>query len=214
MINSSGISRYIKNTDEYLSIAGTSKGLYKEKGSKFIAYAYPVSSIEQINDILTGLKKEYHDARHHCYAYVLGLDREEYRVYDNGEPVNTAGKPILNQINIRKLTNVIVVVIRYFGGIMLGKGGLIRAYKQAADSALQNASIVKIIQKEIYRLCFDLQRINNVMKIIGESQLEVISQKFEQLSEIKISIRKNNVPDIINKLRMIDDIKIEYLGNE
>jgi uncharacterized YigZ family protein len=214
MINSSGTSRYIKNTDEYLSIAGTSKGLYKEKGSKFIAYAYPVNKIEQIDDILTRLKKKYHDARHHCYAYVLGPDREEYRVYDNGEPVNTAGKPILNQINLRKLTNVIVVVIRYFGGIMLGKGGLTRAYKQAADNVLQNASIVKIIQKETYRLCFDLQHINNVMKIIGESNLDVISQKFEQLPEIKISIRKNNAPDIINKFRMINNIKIEHLGNE
>jgi len=214
MTNSSGISRYIKDTDEYLSITGISKGLYKEKGSKFIACAYPVRSIEQIDDILARLKKEYHDASHHCYAYVLGPDREKYRVYDNGEPVNTAGKPILNQINLRKLTNIIVVVIRYFGGIMLGKGGLMRAYKQAADNALHNASVVKIIQKEIYRLCFDLQYINKVMKIIGESNLEVISQKFEQFSEIKISIRKKIVPDIINKLTMIDGIKIEFLGNK
>jgi len=202
----------MKYSDEYLTITSTATGSYKEKGSKFIAYACPVNGIEQINNVITRLKKEHHDARHYCYAYVLGYDKKEYRVNDDGEPSNTAGKPILGQINARELTNVIVIIIRYFGGTLLGKGGLIRAYKQAAANALQNASIIKMVQKEKYQICFDLKAVNNVMKIIGESKLEVISQKFEQLSEVNIAIRKNAASAIINKFRMIDGIKVKYLG--
>ena len=200
------------NADEYLTIASSSTGSYKEKGSKFIAFAYPVNNTVQVNDILSRLRTKYHDAHHCCYAYVLGLKRDKYRVNDDGEPVNTAGKPILSQINARKLTNVCVVVIRYFGGILLGKGGLARAYMQAADHALRNAPIIKKLQKEMYRVCFDLKDMNDVMKIIGNSSLEVISQKFEQIPEINIGIRTKDVPAIIKKFTMINGVEIKNLG--
>ena len=202
----------MKYRDEYLTIAQPSTGLFKEKGSKFMAFAFPVYNTEQINEILARLKKEHHSAQHHCYAYILGLEGTESRVHDDGEPPHTAGKPILGQIISRKLTNILIVIIRYFGGVFLGKGGLARAYKNAAADALNNASVIKMIQKKIYRLSFEYKELNNVMKIIGESGSEVISQKYEQLAQIEISIRKNMVPGVMNKFKLIDKMKVEYLG--
>lgn len=202
----------MKNRDEYLTIAQPSTGLYKEKGSKFIAFAFPVTTIGQINNILARLKKEHHSAQHHCYAYILGAEKNEYRVNDDGEPANTAGKPILSQIISRKLTDILVLVIRYFGGILLGKGGLIRAYKNAAADVLENASVIISIHKEIYRICFDYKDMSKVMKIIGETDLEVISQKYEQSAQIEISIRKNIAPGIINQFKILDSMIVEYLG--
>ncbi len=204
----------MKNSDEYLTIAGPSTGLYKEKGSKFLAFAFSVSTTEQINEILTRLKKEHHGAQHHCYAYILGMKRNEYRMHDNGEPANTAGKPIFNQIASRKLTNILVMVIRYFGGVLLGKGGLIRAYKNAAANALDHASVIKMIHKERYRICFDYKDINNVMKIIGETELDVISQKYEHMAQIEISIRKNKIPRVMNQFKMLDNIIVEPLDKK
>ena len=202
----------MKYRDEYLTIAQPSTGLFKEKGSKFRAFAFPVYNVEQINSILARLKKEHHAAQHHCYAYILGPKGTEFRIHDDGEPAHTAGRPILNQIISRKLTNILVVTIRYFGGVLLGKGGLARAYRNAAANALDNASVIKKVQEDIYRLSFEYKDLNSVMKIIGLTGLEVMSQTYEKLARIEISIRKNMAPGVLNQFRSIDKLKVEYLG--
>ena len=140
--------------DKYRTVNAIAEGLYKEKGSRFISFIYPVKSEEEIKDIVAGLKTKYYDARHHCYAYCLGANRERFRANDDGEPSSTAGKPILGQIVSNDLSNVLIVVIRYFGGIKLGVSGLIQAYKEAASDAINNAEIVERTVDEVIRVRF------------------------------------------------------------
>jgi uncharacterized YigZ family protein len=157
--------------DTYQTISSSSQGIYKEKGSKFIALAFPVSSEKDIKMQLAALRKEYHDARHHCYAYCLGYDKSAWRVNDDGEPSGTAGKPIFGQIQSKDLTNILIVVMRYFGGIKLGIPGLINAYRTAAKEALGQASIVTRMVEEIYEVCFEYPLMNDVMKILKEEHM-------------------------------------------
>ena len=162
---------------KYRTLSAPTTGFYKEKGSKFYAYAYPVSHTEHIQTYLTQLRKEHHQARHHCYAYVLQADGSEYRTQDDGEPKHSAGDPILGQIRSQNLTYALVVVIRYFGGTKLGMGGLIQAYKEAARLALEPAPIVEKELTEIWTLQFDFQQLNLVMRLVKELGLTIIGQQ-------------------------------------
>lgn len=197
--------------DEYLTISNPSEGFFKDRGSKFLAFAYPVSTEEKIKEIQEQLRSNYHDARHHCYAYMLGKDREIFRANDDGEPSSTAGKPILGQINSFELTNILIVVIRYFGGTKLGVSGLINAYKTAAEDALKNAKIIKKTLHDIYELRFEYPVMNDVMKIMKEEQIEHIDQKFELSCSITLSLRKADVDKVLSKFDRIEDLKIEYI---
>jgi len=189
--------------DTYQTISSTSQGIYKEKGSKFIAHAFPVSSEEDVKEKLSALRKEYHDARHHCYAYCLGPDRAAWRVNDDGEPSGTAGKPIHGQILSKDLTNILIVVIRYFGGIKLGIPGLINAYRAAARDALEQARIVTRTVEEIYETRFGYPVMNEVMKILKEENAGIIEQEFENDCRIRFSIRQSSGSKIISRLQKI-----------
>ncbi len=197
--------------DTYKTIAETSEGFYKEKGSKFIAYAYPVTSEEEIKAHIANLKKEYYDARHHCYAYMLGADKKNFRANDDGEPSSTAGKPILGQILSKDLTNILIVVVRYFGGTKLGVSGLIHAYKIAAVEAISNAEILDKTVNDIYDIHFDYLVMNDVMKIIKDDQPKQLGQDFNLTCKITLSIRQSDVDRIIEKFNKIDSVKADFI---
>jgi uncharacterized YigZ family protein len=197
--------------DTYQTISSSSQGIYKEKGSKFIAHAFPVSSEEDIKMQLAALRKEYPDARHHCYAYCLGYDKSAWRVNDDGEPSGTAGKPIFGQIQSMNLTNILIVVIRYFGGIKLGIPGLINAYRTAAREALGQTSIVARTVEEIYEVCFEYPLMNDVMKILKEEQADILRQEFENTSKIRFSIRRSSGMKITSRLQKIQGTTTIFL---
>lgn len=186
--------------DTFLTIEAPSEAIFKEKMSKFIAYAYPVRSVKEFEQHLQKLQKEYYDARHICWAYMLGHERTDFRSNDNGEPSGTAGKPILGQINSRGLTNVAIFVIRYFGGIKLGTGGLIVAYREAASEVLEQAHIIEEIVTESYEVEFTYERMNAVMQIIKEENLEIVSQLFELECWLKVRIRLNDYEQVSRRL--------------
>lgn len=197
--------------DTYKTITNTCTGLYKEKGSKFIAIAIPVLNEESVKQKLEELRKEYYDARHHCYAYVLGPDKSAWRTNDDGEPSGTAGKPIHGQILSFDLTNILIVVVRYFGGTKLGVSGLITAYKTAAKDALSQAEIVEKTVNEIYKLEFPYQVMNDVMRIIKEENLHIIDNQSNNTCIITYSIRKNEADRIKSRFLKTHENKITYL---
>ncbi|MEA2105661.1 MAG: YigZ family protein [Bacteroidota bacterium] len=197
--------------DEYLTISKPSEGLFKDRGSKFLAFAYPVSSEEEIKAIQEQLRNKYHDARHHCYAYMLGPEKKVYRANDDGEPSSTAGKPILGQIRSFNLTNILIVVIRYFGGTKLGVGGLINAYKTAAEKALNNAKIIKKTLHDIYELKFDYPQMNEIMRIMKEENIEQMDQNFELTCSITLALRKAEVEKVLSKFDRVEKLKIEFV---
>lgn len=197
--------------DEYLTISKPSEGLFKDRGSKFLAFAYPVSNEDEIKIIQEQLRSDYHDARHHCYAYMLGKDKDVFRANDDGEPSSTAGKPILGQIRSHDLTNILIVVIRYFGGTKLGVSGLINAYKTAADEALKNAKIIKKTLHDIYKLKFDYPEMNEIMRIMKEEQIEQIDQSFELSCSITLALRKADVDKVLSKFDRVENLKIEFV---
>ncbi|MBE9480710.1 MAG: YigZ family protein [Bacteroidetes bacterium] len=200
--------------DTYKTIENISEGLFKDRGSKFIAHAIPVNNESQVKEHLSALRKIYHDARHHCYAYQLGFDKSSYRINDDGEPSGTAGKPIFGQILSYDLTNILIVVVRYFGGTKLGVGGLINAYKTSAKDALNNAKIIKKTINEVYEIIYDYPVMNAVKKIIKEENITQVSQKFDLNCKIKFLIRKSNSSRIYEKFMKIKGLKINYLHTE
>ncbi len=177
--------------DTYLTVARQSEAIYKEKKSQFLAFAYPAQTEEQVKDWLQTLRKKYYDARHHCYAYVLGENKETFRANDDGEPNHSAGDPILGQIRARNITQVLVVVVRYFGGVKLGVGGLVQAYKTAASEALDQADIVEKVMTCPLQVQFDYVRLNEVMKVVKEYELELLDQQFENTCFIRVRVRKS-----------------------
>lgn len=193
----------------YKTIGKQSQGLYKEKGSKFISYAYPVESVDEIAGIVTALKKEYYDARHHCYAWRLGYDGAMTRANDDGEPSSTAGKPILGQLVSNDLTNVLVVVIRYFGGTKLGVSGLIRAYKEATIDALDSNEIVEREIETIVDVTFGYECMNQVMKVIKDCEPRIVEQDFNNLSTIKLSICNARRDMLLSKMGDILGVIVE-----
>lgn len=199
------------NDDTYNMLATRGDGLYKEKGSKFIAEAFTVMNEDEAKAAITDIKKKYFDARHHCFAYMIGPDKKTFRSSDDGEPSGTAGKPILNQILSKDVTNVCVVVTRYFGGIKLGTSGLINAYKTAARDALDNAQVVGKTINEFYSLEFEYPLMNEVMRIMKEENLEQNNPRFELDCYLEFSTRQNDAPKIEEKFRNLFGVKITHL---
>lgn len=198
--------------DTYKTIQQKAEGLYKEKGSKFIAYAYPVTMEEEAKEIVQGLKKEYYDARHHCYAYRVGPKGEAFRMNDDGEPSSTAGRPIYGQLLSFDVTNLLVVVIRYFGGTKLGVSGLINAYQSATKDALENAEIVEKTVDACYEVKFGYHMLNDVMKVIKDEQPNIERQEFDNSCTIRLSIRQSRAAVLEAKLTNIDGLSIDNLG--
>lgn len=197
--------------DIYRTIKSTSQGTFREKGSKFIARAYPVNDQESVKSIIDGLRKEYHDARHHCYAYMLGYQREIWRINDDGEPSGTAGRPIMGQINSYELTNILIVVIRYFGGTLLGVPGLINAYKTAAAEAINNAEIIECTVEDHYEITFPYASMNDVMKILKDESAGQYDQTFDLKCRMVINFRLSKQEKIIGRLSRIDGLNWKFL---
>ena len=197
--------------DIYKEIKTSSKGTYKEKGSKFISYCYPVHSKKEIKEKIEAVKKIEHSARHHCYAYILSANESEQRVNDDGEPSSTAGKPILGQILSNNLTNILIVVVRYFGGVKLGVSGLIRSYKSAAAEAISNSIIITKTIKEQYELSFEYPQMNNVMRLVKEFNLEIINTDFQIECKLIFAINKNLSQNHINSIKENHKLKIKYI---
>ena len=195
--------------DTFLTIKEPSEGEYKEKGSKFLAFAFQVRTEEQVKERLDELRKKYYDARHHCYAYQLGQNGELWRANDDGEPNHSAGTPILNQIKSFNLTDVLVVVIRYFGGTKLGVSGLINAYKTSTQEALENAEIEEKIITKVVSFSFDYLGMNDVMKLIKDYDLEIIEQEFTNTCQMKLSVRLAIVEEVEAKLKDIKEVKMD-----
>ena len=190
-------------TDEYRTIKTEGEGYYTDKRSKFLAFAHHVSSVEEIKDILAGYRKKYFDARHVCYAYMLGPERLEFRANDDGEPSSTAGKPILGQINSNELTDILIVVVRYYGGVNLGTSGLIVAYREAAADAIAHSEIETRQVEEIITYNFPYPMMNDVMRIVKDMQPRIVSQTYDNTCEIKLSIRKSEAEQLRNRLQKL-----------
>lgn len=197
--------------DTYRTIAERSEGIFRDRGSKFIAIALPVSSEEEVKSKLEEIRAEYHDARHHCFAYQLGPDRSAFRFSDDGEPSGTAGRPILGQINSNGLTNVLVVVVRYFGGTKLGVRGLIDAYKSSTSEAFAASQIVERTVDEVYSVKFDYPAMNKVMLVMKDSELKVISQEFNMQCKIDFMVRKSRADETLSRLSQINGVDVSFL---
>ena len=190
--------------DTYRTIAGISEGLYKEKGSKFLAFAIPVSDVEEIKEILKEKRKEYHDARHVCFAYILGEKGEETRANDDGEPSGTAGKPMLGTLVSKGVTNVLLVVVRYFGGTKLGTSGLINAYRTACQDALDQNEVVEKILEAKCDILFEYPFLNDVMRVVKEENATIVTQQFDNDCTMRISIRKRDEEKLRSRLAKIE----------
>lgn len=199
----------MEQKDEFLTITATpAEGFYSEKRSKFLAFAFHVSSEEEVKQYVAEFRKKYYDARHVCWAYMLGADRTDFRANDDGEPSSTAGKPILGQINKNELTDILIIVVRYYGGVNLGTSGLIVAYRTAAAEAIANAEIVSQFVEEEVVFDFPYIMMNDVMKIIKDMSPRIISQTYDNTCEMKLSIRKSEAPMLkakFDKLAFKDD---------
>jgi uncharacterized YigZ family protein len=198
-------------SDLYRTIEKPSEGLYKEKGSKFLAMAYPVKTQEEIAQRLSELRKKYHDARHHCYAWRLGPEKKEYRVNDDGEPSGSAGKPIFGQIQSRDLSDVLIVVIRYFGGTLLGVGGLIRAYRAAASDALDQNQVVDRKVYDRMKVDFSYDRMNSVMKLIKDLELDFEDQHFDLDCSLILRVWKRKSENVVQGFSKIEGCKITLI---
>lgn len=191
-------------TDEYFTIKDNiSEGFYSEKRSKFLAFAFHVTNEEEIKEIVSEYRKKYYDARHVCWAYMLGAQRTEFRANDDGEPSSTAGKPILGQINKNELTDILIIVVRYYGGVNLGTSGLIVAYRTAAAEAIANAEIIKLYDEEVVTYDFPYVMMNDVMKIIKDMSPRIVNQTYDNTCEIQLSIRKSQAPLLKSRLEKL-----------
>jgi len=197
--------------DTYKEIKSHTTGIYKEKGSKFIAYAYAVYSEQDVKDKLEEVRKLEHSARHHCYAYVLNPDKSAWRANDDGEPSSTAGKPILGQIQSNELTNILIVVVRYFGGVKLGVPGLIRSYKTAAAQAILEATIITKTIKEQYEVSFKYPQMNDVMRLVKEYDLEVVNTDFQIDCKLIFAAPKSKAIEVMDTFKKNHELIIKYL---
>jgi len=197
--------------DSYKTIQAPAEGIFRDKGSKFIAFAYPICSEEEVKPILTELRNAHTKARHFCYAYRLSPDRSIFRINDDGEPSGTAGRPILNCLLSADLTNILMVVVRYFGGTLLGVPGLINAYKNASLEALKDSEILTKTVNDIYEAFFGYLQINDVMKLIKEENIKVLSQNFDSSCSLKFEVRKAQLNLIIAKFDKIEGLELKYI---
>ena len=198
-------------SDKYKEIKSATTGVYKEKGSKFIAYSFPVHSEENVKEKLEEVKKLEHSARHHCYAYILNPDKSAQRANDDGEPSSTAGKPILGQILSNDLTNILIVVVRYFGGVKLGVPGLIRSYKTAALDAISNSEIITKIIKEQFAVSFKYPQMNDVMRLVKEYNLEVVNTDFQIECNLIFAVAKSKSELVVETFKKNHELTIKYL---
>lgn len=197
------------NEDVYRTIAAPAEGIYTEKRSKFIAIALPVRTVDEVKTLLEEYQKKYYDARHVCYAYMLGPQRKDFRANDNGEPSGTAGKPILGQINSNELTDILIIVVRYFGGIKLGTSGLIVAYKAAAAEALAAAEVVEKTVDECIRFWFEYPFMNDVMRVVKEEGPEIVEQGYDMDCRMTLRIRSSLMPRLRARLEKVETLRIE-----
>lgn len=197
--------------DTYRTIKRRSEGVFRDRGSKFLAFAFPVYSTEEIKKVLAELRKEYHDARHHCYAYRLGAAKEIFRANDDGEPSGSAGNPILGQIRSFDLSNILIVVVRYFGGTLLGVGGLINAYRSASANAIQDAIIITAAEKDLVEIFFPYILMNKVMKIIRDEKMIIHEQDFTETCKIKVFIRKSRTAQLLKRLAFMEETNARRL---
>lgn len=193
--------------DTYKTISGISESVFTEKRSKFIAIAIPVRSVAEIKNLLEQYQKKYYDARHVCYAYMLGPERKDFRTNDNGEPSGTAGKPILGQINSHELTDVLVIVVRYFGGIKLGTSGLIVAYRTAASQALAEATVIEKTVDDEVTVAFEYPFMNDVMRIVKEESPEIMEQSYDMDCIMTLRIRKSQMPCLRSRLEKVETLR-------
>ncbi|WEA02060.1 IMPACT family protein [Mucilaginibacter sp. SJ] len=196
--------------DTYKTIENPAEGVFRDRGSKFLAYAYPINSENDIKAIVARLKSEHPKANHHCWAMRLTIDRSVFRVNDDGEPSGTAGRPILNTLLSKDLTNILVVVVRYFGGTLLGVPGLINAYKAATENALNQSVIISKTVNDVYTISFDYLQMNDIMRIIKEENLIVLNQQFDNDCSIQLSIRKTQVEQALFKLNKVSGSQVKY----
>lgn len=197
--------------DTYKTLQHESQGIYTEKGSKFIAFALPVTSEEEIKGKLAEIKKKYYDARHHCYAYILGPDKAVFRMNDDGEPSSTAGRPIYGQLLSHDITNVLIVVVRYFGGTKLGVPGLINAYRTAAKDAIEANRIIEKTIDETYEIRFDYVAMNSVMQILKHDGIKINGQSYEDRYILDFTLRRRDADRILEALRKIPGLKVKFL---
>ncbi|MES2829396.1 MAG: YigZ family protein [Bacteroidota bacterium] len=197
--------------DTYKTLASPATSVFKDKGSKFISYAYPISSESQLKDIILALRAEHVKARHFCWAMRITPDRSIFKIQDDGEPSGTGGRPILNALLSADITNVVIIVVRYFGGTLLGVPGLINAYRTAAAEAIIAAEVIEKTIDDIYKLSFPFEVMNEVMRVIKDETPKVVNQQFDNECSIQIAVRKSLLDQILIKLRKIDQLKIEYL---
>ncbi len=197
--------------DTYKTISAKSEGLFKDKGSKFIAFAFPVTAETEIKELLVQVRKEHHSARHLCYAWRLGTENPVFRMHDGGEPSSTAGKPILGQLISFDVTNVLLIVVRYFGGVLLGTGGLINAYRSASADALNNAEIITNIIEIRYRLKFTYKELNDVMQVVKQENLSVVETVFEVDCQLDFTVRKSESARIFNFFNQMYPVEIQIL---
>ena len=195
--------------DSYRTIKFLSEGTYSEKRSKFLAFAIPVRSVDEVKQIVAEYQKKYYDARHVCYAYMLGAERKEFRANDNGEPSGTAGKPILGQINSKELTDILIIVVRYFGGVKLGTSGLIVAYRLAAAEAIAAAEIIEKTVDEDITFFFEYPFMNDVMRIVKEEEPQIVSQGFDNDCTMTLRIRKDSMPRRKARLEKVSSLRFE-----
>ncbi|MBO9675471.1 MAG: YigZ family protein [Sphingobacteriaceae bacterium] len=197
--------------DTYKTIESASEGIFRDKGSKFIAYAYPISSEEEVKPIIMGLRAANAKANHFCYAYRLTPNRSVFRVNDDGEPSGTAGRPILNCLLSEDITNVLIVVVRYFGGTLLGVPGLINAYKNASIEAIKASKIINKTVNDVYEAHFGYLQMNDVMKLIKEENLPILAQNFDTDCILKFEVRKAQLNQVLSKFDQLESVKLKYL---
>lgn len=194
--------------DSYLTLAAPSESVFTEKRSRFLSFAIPVRTRDEVRDIIKQYTKEYYDARHVCYAFMLGADRTDYLANDNGEPSGTAGKPILGQINSANLTDILIVVVRYFGGVKLGTPGLIAAYKESARLAIEAGEIIECFKTEILTFSFPYVSMNDVMKVVKKSDATILSQDFDNTCRMSLSVRADSYAELLARISAIDGTSV------
>jgi uncharacterized YigZ family protein len=197
--------------DTYRSLEKPAEGIFRDRNSRFLAFGFPVTSGDEVDNLLTEIRKHYHDARHHCFAYRLGFDKEDFRMNDDGEPSGTAGKPIYGQLVSRDLTNTLAVVVRYFGGTLLGTSGLINAYKSATADMLSRASIITHYLEERYDVRFPYEKLNQVMKILKEEHIIPQQPDFNLLCSMQIAVRKSLSEILVTALQTINGVSVETI---
>ena len=198
-------------SDQYKTIKSPSEGLFKDKGSKFLAFAFPFTDENDVKKYVEPLRKEHFKAVHFCYAYRIGLDHNNFRANDDGEPAGSAGRPILNVLLSKEITNILVVVVRYWGGTLLGVSGLINAYKSATEDAIDHAEIIEKTVNDVYKITFGYVQMNDIMKVVKDFDLKILNQQFDNQCAIEVEFRQSISSQIIGRFEKIDEIEVEFL---